>query len=547
MQDLALLRDGGVFSRNPSTDTALALVHRSFRGVALQRGTPRQRFAAEFPGLGLLNIAHALRVSSPVGFEPPRMAYFDDATYLNEDALAGAVDSWLGTAPRRVIAATAYTHTVDRLEAFLARFDPATTLMLVGGPHAAVAPELPTPHIVVRGEGGAATRHILATVLTDGFGAGSDADGLCYTLDGKTTTRRVVFDRSIERVPPPCYAYDLLPAANQLSYPYSTNFSRVLGERPHIYVCTQSCRARCTFCSTYLIHGRPVARPLAFIREDLAYVKNQLGCDSLEFHDDDLAQHPELPGILALLAELGMPWFCYMRADAITAGLAAEMSAAGCRRVFLGLESLAQETLDYFHKGVTVAQNVAAVHHFSEAGIGVVAGFIIGAPHDTAESILAEVNRFLALPITAINCSVLSPDPGTREFVRHFGRNRSAKGQPVAPAALPNVTEFGAQAPYGLPTVCSAVDKPELNRLQALIDARFYFRPEVWQRLAEHQPPAQEMVLRDYYRFLADSVVAMGDDRLQPAVRLFRDEVLQRVMDWRCSAVLGAYPGEAMA
>src|SRR5260370_34097076 len=99
----------------------------------------------------------------------------------------------------------------------------------------------------------------------------------------------------------------------------------MIGMRPQIYICTKSCQARCTFCSTYLIHGKAVARPVKLIREDLYYLIRELGHDSIEFHDDDLLQHPEFPELLALLRELGVPWFCYARVDNITEVVAQRM------------------------------------------------------------------------------------------------------------------------------------------------------------------------------------------------------------------------------
>jgi radical SAM superfamily enzyme YgiQ (UPF0313 family) len=212
---------------------------------------------------------------------------------------------------------------------FLNHFDPKKYLIIVGGAHATTAPNIRNVHIVVRGEGGAALRHILQGLFSETFQRSEQARGLNFEIDGKRIASPPAFDRSIETLPPPGFAYDLLPRQSELDQIYATNFKRILGRKPMIYVCTQSCRSRCTFCSTYLIHGRTVARPIDMVAADLNHLIKVCGFDSIEFHDDDLFQHPHFAGLLKVLRDLGVPWFCYGRAEAITESNASEMVASG--------------------------------------------------------------------------------------------------------------------------------------------------------------------------------------------------------------------------
>ncbi len=63
------------------------------------------------------------------------------------------------------------------------------------------------------------------------------------------------------------------------------------------------------------------------------------------------------------------------------------MKAAGCRRVYLGLESGSQETLALMNKKATLQEGIDAVQLFHEAGIEVAAFFIVGYPGETVSSI----------------------------------------------------------------------------------------------------------------------------------------------------------------
>jgi anaerobic magnesium-protoporphyrin IX monomethyl ester cyclase len=522
MYELGRVRDGGNFSQDLNAPSRLALIHRSFRTTSLRRGIQRQQFAAHFPALGLLNLAHSLRFDADNGkLRLPEIRYFDEETYADEDELAEAVMEWLATSPRRIIAASAYTMTVDYLEAFLSRFDPTSHLILVGGAHATLAPDIEHAHIAVRGEGGAALRHILTKLFTPEFGTGADAAGLCYLLDGQEVVQKQAFDRSLALLPSPGFAYDLLPQDGEEGPVYATSFTRMLGLRPQIYICTQSCQARCTFCSTYLIHGKAVARPIALIRQDLSYIINELKYDSLEFHDDDLLQHPEFFELLKLLQELNVPWFCYARVDTITQEIAQRMADAHCKRVFLGVESMNQQNLDYYNKHTTVADNRRAVEALAQAGIGCNAGFLIGAPADTVESILQNLDAFLELPLFAVSCSVLEPNPGTVEF--HRARKRGSEflaafGGQNKHRLVPHPEIYGLEAPMGFPTVCEAVSKAELNCLVRLIEGEFYFREPTWQWLIATRSPEQVELVKSFYRFVSDALETLELHTIHDAI-----------------------------
>ena len=73
------------------------------------------------------------------------------------------------------------------------------------------------------------------------------------------------------------------------------------------------------------------------------------------------------------------------------------MRASGCRRVYLGLESGSQATLDLMQKQMTVEQGERAVTVYNEAGIEVAAFFIVGYPGETA----SDIEETFALPSTS--------------------------------------------------------------------------------------------------------------------------------------------------
>ncbi len=500
VHDLSSILESSSFSFTSSDETRIAFVHHSFRSVSVRRKMDRFIYSSHFPALGLLNLAHALRVDAGRNLiHQPDLRYFDEECFENSCDLIEEIKEWLRPAKRRIVAASTYTSTIDKVEEFFSKFEADQYLMIAGGAHATTAPDVRNVHIAVRGEGRRAFQEILNNLGETGFHPYCDHAGLTFTLRGHHVSSPVCYDRSIEELQSPCFAYDLLPPEHQQRQIYATNFKRMLGRRPMIYICTQSCRARCTFCSTYLVHGKCVARPISKIAADLQHLVHDLGYDSIEFHDDDIFQHPQLAELLEVVGKLGVPWFCYGRAEAIDAGLAAGLASAGCQRVFLGLEAMDQPTLDYFNKRTSAAQNASAVAFLSKAGVGVIAGFIVGAPHHTSTSILHALDQFLDLDLLAINVSILSPDPGTVEFQRALKwsaplrsiAHRTNKSLRVAP----DVAQFGSEVPIGLPAVCKAVSKEVLNDLVRIIEVEFYARPMVRKRLLRGIPPEQAAVV----------------------------------------------------
>lgn len=491
MIDLTTLRDTTGFDVR-SGPARVALVHHGFRLTQMGATDKRQsRFSARYASLGLLNLARSARVDFEDGRIPyePEFHYFDEDCYDDDDDLARAITEWLRPAAARFVMAGLYSLAFDRTATMLRRIDPAEVCIVVGGAHPTVAPNVDFAHLVVRGEGGSAVRHILSRFLHEGFGEGEEARGLCFQLDGKVTMGRPVFDKSLAKIPAPAFAYEL--SATQTG-PVAERWWKAVGMLPQVYLCTQSCRARCTFCSTYLIHGSLVSRPVGLIAGDLEYMIDRLGHDAIQFHDDDLLQHEEFDDLMCLLRDRGVVWTCNARSEFITPDLARKLYNSGCRKVFLGAESFDQRTLDYYNKATTVEMNQRAVAALDGAGIGVVCGYIIGAPHDTVDSILADLERALDLPIYFLATAILTPDIGTIEFRRAVQRIPELRVLGDDSSGLnvrPRPDLFGTEAPHGMPTVSDAVSKAELNELYKLVNCSFFLREEALDRVRRYTTP----------------------------------------------------------
>jgi anaerobic magnesium-protoporphyrin IX monomethyl ester cyclase len=121
------------------------------------------------------------------------------------------------------------------------------------------------------------------------------------------------------------------------------------------------------------------------------------------------------------MASRRMGWSCLSRVTGMDAGTAAVMKEAGCRRVYLGMESGSQETLDRMNKRTTVEDGVNAVHLYRDAGIEVAAFFMVGYPGETVDAVEATFRFSLSLPLDYISFNVPFPLPGSPLFRRVSG------------------------------------------------------------------------------------------------------------------------------
>jgi radical SAM superfamily enzyme YgiQ (UPF0313 family) len=161
----------------------------------------------------------------------------------------------------------------------------------------------------------------------------------------------------------------------------------IAGKRVVSYQLSRGCTDKCSFCSEWVFwrHFRLSSMDKAVA--DVAELKRRWGAEMVWFSDSLLnGQMNRLrefaEGLLSHGVEID--WCGYMRAqiDLPTAQL---LRRAGCSWVFIGVESLADETLKLMNKRMDERQNLAAVQAFLDAGIRVKVGLIPGFPGDTRE------------------------------------------------------------------------------------------------------------------------------------------------------------------
>jgi anaerobic magnesium-protoporphyrin IX monomethyl ester cyclase len=186
-------------------------------------------------------------------------------------------------------------------------------------------------------------------------------------------------------------------------------------------ITTLGCPFSCDFCSKPVFGNVFRKRDLDSVFEEIRQVRF-LDYDSLWIADDNFTLDT---GFLKefCLRMMGLPirWSCQSRVTGIDKNMALLMKAAGCSKVYLGLETGTDAVLRIMKKQATVSDGANAVRVFHDAGIAVAAFFIVGYPGEDVASIEQTFRYALELPLDDVSFNVPFPLPGSRLFDRVSG------------------------------------------------------------------------------------------------------------------------------
>ena len=152
------------------------------------------------------------------------------------------------------------------------------------------------------------------------------------------------------------------------------------------------------------------------------------------FTDDNTARNPRwrelFAGLIRLREEEDVPFTFMMQSDLaarkMPGGDFFELAArAGCNQVFFGVESVNRENLhsqDKYQNQVSEYKNL--IDHCHSLGITCHAGYILGLPFDTPESLKEDIAELQRMMFDSASFYILSPLPGSRDHQRWWKEKR---------------------------------------------------------------------------------------------------------------------------
>jgi radical SAM superfamily enzyme YgiQ (UPF0313 family) len=197
----------------------------------------------------------------------------------------------------------------------------------------------------------------------------------------------------------------------------------------------RGCVFNCDFCTIINVQGRTMRfrdpkQVAEFVRKSYHGAK----VTHCFFTDDNLARNPRwrelFDELIKIREEENIPFTFMMQSDLaarkMPGGDFFKLAArAGCNQVFFGVESVNRENLRAQTKFQNqVNQYKDLVDHCHEFGITCHAGYILGLPFDTRESIKEDVAELQRMGFDSASFYILSPLPGSKDHQQwwHEGR-----------------------------------------------------------------------------------------------------------------------------
>lgn len=304
---------------------------------------------------------------------------------------------------------TLHVNTVKKLARQVRGLSGDITTM-VGGHHAQVAGldfNDENIDIVVTDDGMESVEEITARLEN-----GKDLTGIPGTC---------VFEKSEPVVTPsvgPPLPLDEFPfPARSLTKAYRPNYLWAWMQPLGMIRTSKGCRFRCKFCSEWQItKGKYLVRDPHEIIKELTQIEE----DFVFFADaESMLDASRMSDLADLILEHGIKkhFFSYARSDTIVKHpkLFEKWKKVGFRKVFIGIESLFQDDLDYVNKSLSVKKHEQALEILKDLDIEVHPQFIV-LPQYTRQKFRDLASRVRSLKLPFAGFTVLTPLPGTKFY-----------------------------------------------------------------------------------------------------------------------------------
>ena len=195
----------------------------------------------------------------------------------------------------------------------------------------------------------------------------------------------------------------------------------------------RGCPYQCSFCTIINVQGRKSRFRTADDLEKIIRANWKQGIRKFFITDDDLARNKNWEAffdrLIALRKELEVRLEIFVQVDTgchRIPGFIDKACAAGVTRVFIGLENVNPDNLIQVQKRQNkITDYRLMLQEWWKRGVAIYAGYIIGFPADTKETILRDIEIIKReLPVNVLEFFYLSPLPGSADHKAHVEGGR---------------------------------------------------------------------------------------------------------------------------
>jgi len=253
---------------------------------------------------------------------------------------------------------------------------------------------------VVEGEGENAVLALLNTLEHGGHW--SDVPSLCYRDGTKICKNQPHALIDLSELPP---IWSNLAETIDLSR-YSTTVSENAFSRAVYLEAGRGCPFSCVFCATAPFWRRKYrVKPTERIVDEIRCLHEVYGYNRFNLIHDLLTADLKFISDFCdamIAAKLPVEWMANSRTDIPLRGLLPKMKAAGCRSLFMGVESGSPRVQRAISKRLDLKEVYETIEKLTHNGITATCSFVLGFPDETAEEIASSINLGVRLKLFGV-------------------------------------------------------------------------------------------------------------------------------------------------
>ena len=233
----------------------------------------------------------------------------------------------------------------------------------------------------------------------------------------------------------------------------------------------RGCPLGCNFCTVTLMYGRKFrTRPVEHVIEEIRRYPSK----GFFFVDDNIfLSHKYAYELFEALIPMKIKWGSQASLELICKDeeLLRLAARSGCISLFVGFESIDQETLNKAHKSFNKVDKFDAnIAKMRKHGINVVGAFIFGFETDTLKTFQRTLDFATHNRLALLNCGIMTPFPGTEVF---------QKAQQEGLLSDSNWEHYtGGNLVWKHPTIA----KEDMERAYVELRRAFYSWPSIFKR-----------------------------------------------------------------
>ncbi len=182
----------------------------------------------------------------------------------------------------------------------------------------------------------------------------------------------------------------------------------------------RGCPFKCSFCASRSVWSRKARfRSPENIFEEFQKVTSDLNIDFIKFADDTLTLKPKnIHEFCSLKIRSGdqASWGCNIRVDTAKPDLLNHMKEAGCRELWIGVESGSPKILEHMNKNISIPMIKSVFKLTREMGFFRRAYILLGMPEETMEDIYMTEKLVDEIKPDMVGFTILAPYPGTEFY-----------------------------------------------------------------------------------------------------------------------------------